>query len=122
MNTLASARQEIKHVLDQAGYTVWSFIPERVTPPVVVLEPGSPYMNEGDAFTLFVCRFDLILLAATATNSKATEDLDQMIMDCVDALDMYYIEEVSKPMQIEANGVAYLGTTISISDKKEIKT
>ena len=90
MNTLASARKEIKVVLDQAGYTVWSFIPERVTPPVVVLEPGSPYMNEGDAFTLFVCRFDLILLAATATNSKATEDLDQMIMDEVPVIPLYY--------------------------------
>ena len=122
MNTLAQARQEIKLVLDRAGYSVSTFVPARPTPPLVVLEPGEPYMEEGETFSSFNVRFQLICLAAVATNEKATEALDQMIMDIVDELETYFIDSVERPGSFEANGVSYLGTTIQISDRKEIQT
>ncbi len=122
MNTLAAARSEIKTVLDTAGYTVKTYIPERVAPPLIILEPGDPYMTEGNTFTSFTVRFNLLLLAGPWTNAKASDDLDQMVMDVVDALDMYFIDKVEQPQMFEANNVSYLGTRINISDQKEINT
>ncbi len=122
MNTLASCRAELQLLLGAAGVTVYDHIPERVVPPVALLEPGSPYMEQGDTFCDFIIRFNCVLLVANGTNDKATETLDQLICEAVDAVDTWDAVTVEQPNPFEVNGATYLGVRIQFRSDRELNS
>ena len=121
-NTLKAARDELALLLTSAGVSVHSYIPERITPPVAVIEPGSPYMEEGTTFCEFQVRFNVVLLAAHATNENATNHLDQAICDIIDKVDTFDLEGVEQPLAFEAGTASYLGTRLSFVTEKDLTT
>ena len=121
MNMLATERHNITLALTQAmDVEVHSFIPGRPTPPCIVIEPGGPYLEEGETYCDFNVRHSLILLADNATNETATQLLDQMICECIDALDKWNIESVDQPSQFEINNNVFLGTRIDVVRQTEL--
>jgi len=122
MNTLRSVRDEVALQLAAAGVTVHEFIPSRVNPPAAVLEAGSPYMTQGQSFSDFVVRINVVLLAGNATNEIATDELDQLICAAIDNLETFDIESVEQPEALEINGAQYLGVRIRLLTNKEIQT
>lgn len=121
-NTLRSARDELALLLSAAGVSVFTYLPERVTPPVAVIEPGQPYMVQGDTFDSFTVRLNVILLAAPASNERATEELDQAICDVIDAVDTFYADTIDQPSAFSSGGAEYLGTRLEFSVVKPIET
>lgn len=122
MNTLQQARQSIATAIstDMPGLNVYPFIPGRPNTPCFAVEPGSPYMSEGETFCEFEVRYSCILLSDTATNENATELLDQLICEVIDALDAWVIESVEQPSQFEVNNNYFLGTRIDIRAPKTL--
>jgi len=122
MNTLASCRSELRLLLAGTGVPVFEFIPERFTPPVLVLEPGSPFMEQGETFCEFDVSFNVIALATSATNEMATEQVDQLICDVLDAVDTWNVVSVDSPSAFEVNSANYLGTRISFISSRELQS
>lgn len=121
-NTLQQARDELALLLSAAGASVFTYLPESVAPPVAVIEPGQPYMTQGDTFTSFTVRLNVILLATPASNEMATAELDQAICEVVDAVDTFYVADIDQPSTFTSGGIDYLGTRLEFYTVKEIET
>ena len=120
-NFLKAARQEIRVELTSTGEgQVYEFIPPKPVAPCFVIAPGAPYISQGQAFTDFTCRFEILILSGSATNEAETDNLDRLIVEAIDALDTWFIEEVETPTQFEINGNLYLGAKLQISQDKSL--
>ena len=125
-NFLAASREEIKLQLNSVllqnkqDIKVYEFVPERPNLPCFVISPGSPYVTQGTAFCDFQTRFEVLVLADKLTNERATELLDQLIVEAVDALETWFIEEVEQPSAFEVNGGTFLGTKLQLTADKTL--
>lgn len=119
-NFLKSSREEIKLLLTPLAEQVYESIPARVNAPCFIVSPGSPYVEEGETFTDFAVRFEVVALAGVATNEVVSADLDTLIINAIDALDTWGIEGVDTPSSFEVNGANYLGTRINVVAEKSL--
>ena len=99
---------------------VYEYVPERPSLPCFIIAPGSPYVTQGTAFCDFQTRFEVLVLAEKATNEISTDLLDQLVVETLDSLDTWFIEEVEQPSQFEINGALLLGTKIQIQADKSL--
>ncbi len=114
-NEITTARNQFSGVLESAGLKVSAFIPERVVPPIVIINSASPYMTASSIGNEYLLNLDLVCVAATATNKQATEKLDELIGDVLNALPMYaHLQLVGQPYIWAVNNAEYLTTIITI--------
>lgn len=110
------AKQELKLDLAAAGLTVTEYVPERIVPPIVVVTADTPYMTMASVSQEFDLNLQLVCIAATAVNKKATEALDQLIEDAVNALPPYCLfKNVGQPYALQANNAEYLAANVSVN-------
>lgn len=109
------SKAEFKLDLEQAGLTVSDFIPERIVPPIVIINNRSPYMEPSRLGTEYLLNLELVLVSATATNKKASEQLDQAIEDTLKAMPRYArVIAVNEPYEMQTNNASYLAANISV--------
>lgn len=123
MAGLTEARIGVAADLDAAGLNVVDHIPAKVTPPMVIIGTGDPYVVQGDTFsaTEFVVRLELFCIAGTAVNSAATKALDGMISKVIFHLGDWDIEGVSAPYMAAANDAQFLTSRITVTNTIEIQ-
>jgi len=115
MSEIATAKTQFKTALVAAGLKVSEFVPERVTPPIVIIDNGSPYLSPATVGKEYILRLELKLVAATATNIKRQAQLDQLIEDTINALPRYAtLDSVSQPYGLLANGVEYFAASVEV--------
>ena len=119
-NMLKSVREEARVLLAAAGVTVYEYIPARISPPAAVMEPGNPYIEQGQTFSEFNVRLSVVLVAGQSSNEKATDDLDQLICSAMDALDTFDIESVEQPATYDFNGAQLLGARVNLVTNKDL--
>lgn len=125
-NFLKASREEIKLQLrsvllqNRQDIQVYEYVPERPSLPAFIIAPGAPYVTQGTAFCDFTTRFEVLVLADKATNEASTDLLDQLVVETLDALDTWFIEEVEQPSQFEINGALLLGTKIQVQADKSL--
>ena len=111
-------RAEFALALTEAGLDVKAYVPERVIPPVVIMNAGSPYLSPVNIAKDYQLNLDLTLVANQATNETATETLDQLIQDtilAIEPLNYAVFNDVSKPFMLSANNADYLAATLTIN-------
>lgn len=114
-NEITLAKQQFSDVLDLAGIRILSYVPERVTPPIVIINSGSPYLTADSIDNEFILNIELVCVAATATNKQASEKLDELIQDVVLALPQYAkLGSVGQPYLWSTNNAEYLTSSISV--------
>lgn len=115
MSEVGAAKAELALTLQAEGLDVYDYIPERVTPPVVVIRSGSPYMTPSSLGQEFLINLELVVVAGFATNETSTEDLDELIEATIKAIPADAgFKDVSQPYTLVMNGNDYLATTIGI--------
>lgn len=115
MSELGAAKAELALTLQSAGLDVYSYIPARVTPPVIVIRPGSPYVQPASVGQEFIVNLDLQVIAGTADNESSSDDLDDLIEAAINALPADAgLKDVSTPYALLANGNDYLAATIGL--------
>lgn len=115
MSELGAAKAELALTLQEAGLDVYDYIPERVTPPVVVIRSGSPYIQPSSVGSEYLVNLELVVVAGFATNETSTDDLDDLIEQTVLAIPSDAgFTNVSQPYTLVMNGNDYLATTIGI--------
>jgi hypothetical protein len=114
MSEINDAKVQFKNALVSAGLNVLEYVPERITPPIVIVNAASPYIQTAE-FGEFNLGLELVLVASTATNKKATENLDQLIEDVVNAikpLTYARMTTVNQPYNLQTNNAEYLSVNI----------
>lgn len=115
MSELGAAKAELALTLQSAGLDVYSYIPARVTPPVIVIRPASPYVQPASVGQEFIVNLDLQVIAGTADNESSSDDLDDLIEAAINALPADAgLKDVSTPYALLANGNDYLAATIGL--------
>jgi hypothetical protein len=116
MSEINATKVEFKLELADAGLNVLEYIPERVTPPIVIINSSNPYLQTAQ-FGEWSLGLELVLVASTATNKKATENLDQLIEDVLNAIEpLKYVRitSVIQPYNLQTNNAEYLASNISV--------
>lgn len=116
-NEITLAKAEFALDLTTAGLEVLDYVPERVTPPIVIISPDSPYLVTETVGNEYRLGLKLTLVAMTATNEESTEALDALIADTVSALaDISYavLKSVAPPFRLAVNNAEYLATDITL--------
>lgn len=115
-NEITVSKQEFALALDEAGLNVVSYIPERITPPIIVIAPGSPYLTQSVvAMGEYLMNLEVTLVASKATNQQETEYLDALLEDFLLALPAYAkLDSVGKPFELAVSNASYLASTVNL--------
>jgi hypothetical protein len=116
-NEITASKAEFALDLQTAGLDVLDYVPERITPPIVIITSGSPYLVPETVGNEYRLALNLTLVASTATNEEATEALDQLIADTVNAvstLGYVVLKTVNPPFRLAANNAEYLASELSL--------
>lgn len=116
MNEITSAKQTFATDLTSAGLKVSDFVPERIVPPIVIVNVASPYLEAAN-FGEYQINLELVLVAATATNKVATEKLDELIQQVLQAINgLGYVQfrNVNQPYNLQVNNAEYLATNVYV--------
>lgn len=121
MTTLTELRTDLATVIDSTGAPAHDHLPERLTPPVQVIEPGSPYLtDEADGLTFgeIQVAFDVVLVARRGTSAAQTKALDVMVQDLYAAVDAsaWFVREVEQPYAlVMPDQSAFLATRVRVT-------
>jgi hypothetical protein len=117
VSEITAAKAEFALALADAGLDVVDYIPGRVVPPVVIISSGSPYITPETVGNEYELNLDLKCVAMTADNQMATNALDLLVEQVINALsDLHYIQmkQVNQPYALEANGAVYLAADVGV--------
>lgn len=120
MTTLADLRTDLTDALRDGGLDAHGHLPERIQPPVVLVEPGEPYLtDEPDhvpAGHLQVA-YDLHVIGRQATAAEQTRRMDDLITTALDALDttQWAPGDVARPYTLTVGSASYLATRITVT-------
>jgi hypothetical protein len=114
MSEITAAKAEFKLELAEAGLNVLEYVPERIVPPIIIVNAAQPYLQTAE-FGEWNLGIELVLVSSTATNKKATENLDKLIEDTLKAIEpLTYarITSVNQPYNLQTNNAEYLSANI----------
>jgi hypothetical protein len=89
MANLITLRNTLATALGAAGRVVYSFPREQITPPALVLVPGSPYLTPasiGGAGNRVNVRFEITAIVGAADNQAALANIEALMLDTFDEL------------------------------------
>jgi hypothetical protein len=116
MSEINATKVEFKLELVDAGLKVLEYIPERITPPIVIINSAQPYLQTAQ-FGEWSLGLELVMVATTATNKTATANLDQLIEDVLNAIEpLKYVRitSVNQPYNLQTNNAEYLATNMFV--------
>jgi hypothetical protein len=114
-NEITISKAEFKLDLEDAGLTVVDFIPERIVPPIVIINNRTPYLTPSRLGTEYLLNLELVLVASTATNKQASEKLDEAIETALKGMPRYArVLQVNEPYEMQTNNASYLAANISV--------
>jgi len=116
MSEINATKVEFKLELVEAGLNVLEYVPERITPPIVIVNSATPYLETAE-FGEWTLGLELVLVASTATNKSASENIDQLIEDTLNAIEpLTYVRitSVNQPYNLQTNNAEYLAASINV--------
>lgn len=116
-NEITASKAELALDLQNAGLEVLDYVPERIVPPIVIVTPGSPYLSPETVGNEYRLSLTLTMVAMTATNEEATEALDGLIAQTVNAiahLGYAVLRQVNPSYRLAANGAEYLAADLNL--------
>jgi len=115
MSEINIAKVQFRDALTAAGIDIKEYVPERVIPPVVLMQGGGTYIvpeTIGNEYTLGIT---LTMISATAMNEISTEKLDELIEQTLKALPSYArMVRVAKPYSVAVNNTEYLSADMEL--------
>lgn len=113
-NEITAAKAEFALDLQAADLIVVDYVPERITPPVIIINAGIPYLRPSSIGSEYVLNLELVLVAATATNKTATERLDALLEAVLLAMPGYArVIQAGQPYNLQTNNTEYLAVNVS---------
>jgi hypothetical protein len=115
VNEITASKVEYALALTALGLRVFSYIPERIVPPVIVVTSGSPYLTPVTVDGEWLMNLEVMVIAAPAVNSKATELLDKALETLLNGNPDYArIVNVSQPYSLQTNNAEFLAANLTV--------
>jgi hypothetical protein len=118
VNELTATKNDFVADLVIAGLQVETvaYIPERITPPIVIIRPGGTYLSPSVLGAKeWQLNLEADLIAATAGNQMVDENLDALIVALIDALPSYArLVSISAPTGLTTGNAEYLSATATL--------
>ena len=116
---LSSVRQPLATALAGVAGNVYSFVPESVIPPAVVLVPSSPYLEiETIGKSSVRCRVNMTITAAVAykSNPASLDNIEQLLMSILAIIPAgYIVGSVERPTVTQVGASTLLVSDINVS-------
>lgn len=115
--SLTALRTELADALADVAARVYTFIPENVHAPAVLISPADPYVTtEGEPFGHYRAAYTLTVIGTPGTNEKTTAALDELIVAVIDAVaGEFAVGSVAQPVAYQANNVLHLAADLTVS-------
>lgn len=114
-NEITLSKEQFRDVIVAAGLDCKEYIPERVIPPLVIINSGSPYLQPETVGNEYILNLEVVLVGPTASNESSTEELETLIQDFLRALPSYAVlNRVDKPFALAVNNTEYLSTNVFV--------
>jgi hypothetical protein len=114
---ISEARSALLAVFTAAGIRGVEVVPERITPPLAVLEPSSDWVQSGDIYGSFRVGFDVTMIVQTAANETVSKNLDMMVDDVLEAVSNaagFYVASVGAPQLLTVQNAEFLTATLTV--------
>jgi len=116
---LSAVRQPLATALASVAGNVYSFVPESVIPPAVVVVPDSPYL-EFDLINKSVikCKVNMTISVAVAYNSNpaSLDNIEQLLMSVLAVIPSgYEVSSVERPTVSQVGASTLLIADIRVS-------
>jgi hypothetical protein len=116
VNVITQTKTNLATELIADGINTETYIPPRITPPLAIISPDNTYVAQGDTFATFRISLLITLVAQNASNEKATEALDELIVSAIGAIPAQWaIDNVEQPFALSANNAEYIATRMAVS-------
>lgn len=116
INVITQTKNNLATELIADGINTETYIPPRITPPLAIISPDNTYVAQGDTFATFRISLLITLVAQNASNEKATEALDELIVTAIGAIPAQWaIDSVEQPFALSANNAEYIATRMAVS-------
>lgn len=113
MSALSDLRAEVAEDLAATGLPVTDYVPERLNPPLVLLEEGTPYVTR---VTQCIYSVNLVVrIVARKAESDNAENMDLLNETIEKVLIATDATEVSPPEILQANNANYLSARVTLS-------
>tara|TARA_R110000796_G_scaffold3134_1_gene12065 strand:+ start:5462 stop:5830 length:369 start_codon:yes stop_codon:yes gene_type:complete len=114
-NEITLAKEQFRDALIAADLDCVEYIPERVIPPVVVINSGSAFLVPETLGNQYTMNLELVLIAGTATNETVTEELENLIQKVLRALPAYAVlQRVDRPFALAINNAEFYSTNVNV--------
>ena len=114
-NEITTAKAEFALDLQANDLIVVDYVPERITPPVIIINAGTPYLRPSTIGAEFTLNLELVCVAATASNKLATERLDALLEAVVLAMPGYSrMIQAGQPYNLQTNNTEYLAANVQV--------
>lgn len=118
--SLADLRADLLAVLNSTDLPAYDHLPERITPPILLVEPDDPYLTDGDGvpFGMRQVAYQVYVIGRRGTSATQTTELDKHIVTTLGALDdseNWDVGTVARPYALQLGDSAYLATTIAVT-------
>ena len=115
-DTIAAA---LDAVLAPLGARAYPYLPNRLNPPLALVQPGDPYLEPnataGFAVGSWTIRHEVILLVAPGDNDKQADSLDALLEAALVPLVDHGITSVGQPYPLEVGNSAYTACRVSLT-------
>jgi hypothetical protein len=116
---LSAVRQPLADALVSVAGNVYSFVPESVIPPAVVVVPDSPYL-EFDLINKSVikCKINMTITVAVAyaSNPASLDNIEQLLMSVLAVIPKgYEVSSVERPTVSQVGASTLLIADIRVS-------
>lgn len=116
---LSAVRTPLAEALASVAGNVYSFVPESVIPPAVVVVPDSPYL-EFDLINKSVikCKINMTITVAVAyaSNPASLDNIEQLLMSVLTVIPKgYEVSSVERPTVSQVGASTLLIANIRVS-------
>lgn len=124
--SLRAVRTEVRDQLNTAGLpNVFSYWPQRVNPPMVIIDGGDPYLDELEDKSLqdqtdeyhakATVRLELTVVAGKGDSEVMRDNLDDLLCKTLVAVQNWNVERVSQPFQLDAGNALFLAVRVTVT-------
>lgn len=112
-----TGREALLAVLTTAGIRASESVPERISPPLAVLQPAGDWVSPGQVFGEYRLGFDVTVIVQTAANavvSKGIDDAVDAVITAVSGAQGFYVGAVSAPTLLSVQNAEFLSATLTV--------
>jgi hypothetical protein len=114
---IGAGRDALLAVLTTAGIRASEVVPDRITPPLAVLQPAGDWVSAGTTFGEFRLGFDVTVIVQTAANAVVSSAMDEAVdavLTAVSNAQGFYVGAVSAPTLLSVQNAEFLSATLTV--------